>query len=68
MASARDNSRRQGQRLKAEMRAKRLLNLKRDGERLIPDKVLRTLASLNLPNNPWVYSVVLAALERESGK
>jgi len=26
---------------------------------------MRRLASLGLPNNPWVYSVCLAALEKD---
>ena len=64
MASVRANSRQQAKRLKAAMRAKRLLNLKKNGERAIPDKVLKKLASLNLPNNPWVYDVCLRELLR----
>jgi len=53
--------------MKAAVRRGRMLNAKRTGERVIPDKVLRFVGSLGLPNNPWVYNVVLAAaIEREA--
>ena len=52
--------------LKAAVRRGRMLHAKRTGERKISDAVLHKLASLKLPNNPWVYNVCLAALEREA--
>jgi hypothetical protein len=36
------------------------------GEKVIPAHVLKRLASLRLPNNKWVYSVVLEALLRDA--
>src|SRR5262245_42875016 len=48
----------------AKGRAKRLLNLQRNREPLIPDKVLEKLAALNLPPNEWVYNVCLRELLR----
>ena len=53
--------------MKAAARRGKMLQAKRTGERKIPDKVIRFVGSLGLPNNPWVYNVVLAAaLEREA--
>ena len=53
--------------MKAAAHRGRVLKAKRDGERIISDKVLRFVGSLGLPNNPWVYNVVLAAaIEREA--
>jgi hypothetical protein len=52
--------------IKAKARQARILQAKKTGERIIADDVLRRLASLGLPNNPWVYNVILAALEREA--
>src|SRR5262245_43528465 len=60
------NARKQGQRLAAMARAKRILNLKKKNEPLIPAEVLRRLASLNLPPNPWVYDVCLRELMRDA--
>jgi len=50
--------------MKAALRQKRSLAAKKNGQRMIPDRVLRKLAALNLPNNPWVYNVCLDALLR----
>jgi hypothetical protein len=44
--------------------AKRLMNLRQKGKPLIPDSVLKRLASLNLPPNEWVYNVCLRELMR----
>jgi len=64
MATRAENSQRQAQRMKAALRQKRSLAAKKNGQRMIPDRVLRKLAALNLPNNPWVYNVCLDALLR----
>src|SRR5262245_23661115 len=50
------NARKQGQRLAAIARAKRMLNLRRKAEPLIPDSVLKQLAALNLPANEFRIS------------
>jgi len=50
--------------MKAAARRGRMLKAKRDGERAIPDNILRKLAALNLPPNPWVYDVCLRELLR----
>lgn len=50
--------------MKAALRRGKMLKAKRDGERAIPDKILKQLASLNLPPNPWVYDVCLRELLR----
>ena len=50
--------------MKAALRRGNMLKAKRDGERAIPDKILRQLAALNLPPNPWVYDVCLRELLR----
>jgi len=50
--------------LKVRARQQRILQAKRSGKPEIPDKILKKLAALNLPNNPWVYSVCLDALMR----
>jgi hypothetical protein len=42
----------------------RMLQARRTKAPEIPDKILKQLASLNLPPNPWVYSVCLDALMR----
>jgi hypothetical protein len=52
------------QRQKAKARHARMLQAKKNGTPEIPAKVLKQLASLNLPPNPWVYSVCLDALMR----
>ena len=64
MATRRANARKQGQRLKAIARANLLLKLKSKQEPLIPAKILKQLADLHLPNNPWVYNVCLRELLR----
>ncbi len=48
-------------RLKAAARARRILNAKKTGKPLIPMNVL-TLAALNLPRDPQVYTVNLQEL------
>ena len=50
--------------LKAKARQARILQAKRSGKPDIPTEVLQKLASLRLPNNPWVYQVCLDALMR----
>jgi hypothetical protein len=45
-------------------RQARMLAAKKTGRPEIPDKILKRLAALNLPKDPWVYSVVLDALLR----
>ena len=52
--------------VKAKATHARILQARRTKTPEITDKILKQLASLNLPPNPWVYSVVLAALEREA--
>src|SRR5262245_11661235 len=63
----RTSATKQAERLKALARAKRLLNFKRKHEPVIPDRVLKQLAKLNLPPNPWVYDVCLRELLSPSG-
>ena len=36
------------------------------GEKIVPDKILRQFAALNLPPIPWVYEVCLRELERNA--
>jgi hypothetical protein len=62
MASSRAAARKQARRLKAAMRAKRLLNLKRKGERLIPDRILKLLAAAELPLQKKAYEAKLREL------
>ena len=50
--------------MKAKARQAKMLQAKRTGERAIPDGILRKLAALNLPPNPWVYDVCLRELLR----
>ena len=64
--SQRMSATKQAERLKALARAKRLLNFKRKQEPVIPDRVLKQLAKLNLPPNPWVYDVCLRELMRDA--
>ena len=52
--------------MKAAIRRGKMLKAKRDGERAIPDKILKQLAALNLPPNPWVYDVCLRELLRSA--
>jgi len=52
--------------LNAQARQQRILSAKRSGERVIPDKVIRTLGSLGLPPIPWVYDACLDKLMREA--
>jgi hypothetical protein len=42
----------------------RMLRAKKTGTPEIPDKILKRLAALNLPKDPWVYQVCLDALMR----
>ena len=49
------NAPRQGQRLAAMARAKRILNLKRKGEKLLSDRVLSLLAAAKLPLQKQAY-------------
>ena len=50
--------------IKARARQARMLEAKRTGERVIPDNILRKLAALNLPPNPFVYTACLEKLMR----
>jgi hypothetical protein len=63
MASTRANGRNQAERLKAAMRAKRLMNLKKKGEPLIADRVLRALAAAGLPPDKGAYEMKLRELD-----
>jgi len=58
------NARKQARKFNEVGHAKRLLNAKKAKGLAIPDRVLKRLAALGLPNDPWVYSVVLDALLR----
>jgi hypothetical protein len=49
---------------KMKARHARMLQARRTGKADIPMEVLQKLASLRLPNNPWVYQVCLDALMR----
>jgi hypothetical protein len=49
---------------KARARQARMLQAKRDGKRDISDKILKQLAALNLPPNPFVYEACLEKLEK----
>jgi hypothetical protein len=60
---AKSHSRKQGRRMKELLRAKLLLNLKRKGERLIPDAVLRKLAAAGLPSDKDAYELKLRELD-----
>jgi hypothetical protein len=64
MASSRAASRKQAKRFMAAARAKRLLNLKKSGEKWISDAVLRALASAGLPPDKNAYDARLKELER----
>jgi hypothetical protein len=64
MAKLHANHRKHVQRLKAQARQQRILAAKKTGTPEIPTKILKQLAELNLPPNPWVYSVCLDALLR----
>jgi hypothetical protein len=66
MAKLHPNHRKHVRRLKAQAQAQRVLALKKKGERLIPDKILRQLASLNLPPNEFVYQACLEKLLRSA--
>jgi hypothetical protein len=50
--------------MKAKMRRGRVLQVKRNGKKDIPDKIMKQLGSLNLPPNPFVYEAVLEKLMR----
>ena len=50
--------------MKAAVRRGRILQAKRTKTPEIPDKILKQLAALNLPPNPWVYDVCLRELLR----
>jgi len=56
--------RKPGERWREMGRTQRMLNAKRTGTKVVPDKVLKKLASLGLPNNKWVYDVCLRELLR----
>jgi len=61
----RANGKKQSKRLWAMARARQTLNLKRRGEPLIPESVLKKLAALNLPEaNQFVYQACLEKLLR----
>ena len=52
--------------MKAAVRRGRILQAKRTKTPEIPDKILKQLAALNLPPNPWVYDVCLRELLRSA--
>jgi len=52
--------------MKAAVRRGKMLYAKRTGARAIPDRILKQLAALNLPPNPWVYDVCLRELMRDA--
>jgi hypothetical protein len=60
------NGSKQAQRLAAIGRRKLRLNRLAKGEPVIPANVLKKLAALQLPANPWVYQVCLEALLRSA--
>ena len=64
----RANSRKRASEFNAISRAARMLSIKKKGAQIIPDKILRQLAALKLPPNPWVYDVCLRELMRPGGK
>jgi len=47
-------------------RQSKLLAAKRAGGKVVPDKILRRLASFNLPASEFVYTAVLEKLLREN--
>jgi len=51
-------------RMKAAVRRGRMLQAKKNGERMIPDRILKQLAALNLPPNEFVYTACLEKLLR----
>ena len=60
------NSRKQAERLKAEAREKRRLYFMKQREPLIPDRILKRLAALNLPPSEFVYTAVLEKLMKDA--
>jgi hypothetical protein len=63
--SHRRNARKQGQRLREMAQEAHRRNAAKICGPLIPDKVLRALASLNLPASEFVYTACLEKLLRE---
>jgi hypothetical protein len=63
MAQRTQRAKKHTARLKAAARARRMLNLKRKGEKLIAMNVLRALASSNLPPEKSAYAARLKELE-----
>jgi hypothetical protein len=62
----RANGRKRARQMRARGHAARMRNLKRSREPRIPAEILKALAKLNLPRNPWVYSVCLRELLRSA--
>jgi hypothetical protein len=58
----RRNSKKQGERLKAMARARRLFNLKKNKEPLISDRILKLLAAAELPLQKQAYQAKLSEL------
>ena len=53
--------------MKAAIRRGKMLKAKRDGERAIPDKILKQLAALNIPTaNVFLYEACLEKLMRDA--
>jgi len=52
--------------IKARARQARMMEAKRTGERVIPDKFLRQLAAFNLPPIKFVYEACLEKLMRDA--
>jgi hypothetical protein len=59
MAKLHPNHRKHVQNIKAQMQQAHRLAFKKRSEPLIPDEVLRKLASLGLPNSEWIYDACL---------
>lgn len=59
------NGRKSARRLLAMSERRRRLGPITRKEPLIPESVLKRLAALHLPPNPWVYDVCLRELMRE---
>jgi hypothetical protein len=53
------SAKRAGKRLRELAQETQRLNFKKRSEPLIPDEVLRKLASLSLPNSEWIYDACL---------
>jgi hypothetical protein len=64
MAKVSASQRKHIQEQKVRARQAHMLRAKQNGKPDIPDKILRQLAALNLPPNPFVYEACLEKLLR----